>query len=113
MNTFTVICLYPEYATEDYGTDTVIRTVEAANPLRGLAPGAENRDLRGLRRDQATKRLPDHRRVPQPRAPSTGGAQLPPAGMSLAAAFTPVAPGIQRVRCDPHCPPDPTKFEKP
>ena len=31
MNIFTVICLYPEYATEDYGTDTVIRTVEAAN----------------------------------------------------------------------------------
>jgi hypothetical protein len=31
MNTFTVICLYPEYATEDYGTDTVIRTVEADN----------------------------------------------------------------------------------
>jgi hypothetical protein len=31
MNTFTVIALYPEYATEDYGTDTVIRTVEANN----------------------------------------------------------------------------------
>lgn len=30
-NVFTVICLYPEYATEDYGTDTVIRTVEASN----------------------------------------------------------------------------------
>jgi hypothetical protein len=31
MNTFTVICLYPSYATEDYGTDTLIRTVEARN----------------------------------------------------------------------------------
>ena len=30
-NVFTVICLYPEYATEDFGTDTVIRTVEATN----------------------------------------------------------------------------------
>jgi len=31
MNTFTVICLYPSYATEDFGTDTLIRTVEARN----------------------------------------------------------------------------------
>ena len=31
MNTFTVICLYPPYATEDFGTDTLIRTVEARN----------------------------------------------------------------------------------
>ena len=32
-NAFTVICLYPQYATEDFGTDTVIRTVEATNPF--------------------------------------------------------------------------------
>ena len=31
MHSFTVICLYPEYATEDFGTDTLIRTVEARN----------------------------------------------------------------------------------
>ena len=31
MNTFTVICLYPEYANEDYPSDTLIRTVEARN----------------------------------------------------------------------------------
>jgi len=29
MNSFTVICLYPEYATEDFGTATLLRTVEA------------------------------------------------------------------------------------
>jgi len=33
MNTFTVICLYPEYANEDYPSDTLIRTVEATNPF--------------------------------------------------------------------------------
>jgi hypothetical protein len=31
MNTFTVFCLYTLYATENYGTDTLIRTVEARN----------------------------------------------------------------------------------
>lgn len=31
MDSFTVICLYPSYATEDFGTDTLIRTVEARN----------------------------------------------------------------------------------
>ncbi len=31
MNTFTVICLYPEYASEDFPSDTLIRTVEARN----------------------------------------------------------------------------------
>jgi hypothetical protein len=30
-NVFTVICLYPEYATEDLPSDTLIRTVEARN----------------------------------------------------------------------------------
>ena len=38
MNTFTVICLYPEYATEDYGTDTVIRAVEASNAFEASRP---------------------------------------------------------------------------
>lgn len=31
MNTFTVVCLYPEYASEDFPSDTLIRTVEARN----------------------------------------------------------------------------------
>ena len=31
MNLFTVLLLYPSYATEDFGTDTLIRTVEARN----------------------------------------------------------------------------------
>lgn len=31
MNSFTVICLYPPYATDDFPSDTVIRTVEARN----------------------------------------------------------------------------------
>jgi hypothetical protein len=46
MNTFTVICLYPEYATEDYGTDTVIRTVEASNAFEASGWSRESRPER-------------------------------------------------------------------